>query len=394
MTLMNITYKKLPQNRYKYEVEISAAKVDEYFGHALKHLAEGQKLPGFRKGKAPEKLVKEQIDPTLLREEAYSLAVRDAWLEIIKDLKETPIEDPQVEVGVFEEGIDAKLSYEFDVKPEVKIGDWQKISIKADKQSEVTDKEVDEVINSLSRGYASTIVKLDESVLGDKLEVSFTGSVDNVVKDKLTAKKFELILGTDGVIPGFAEELVGLKKGEDKKFTLDFPKDHFDKEFAGKKVTFDVHVDEVYEVVMPEIDAEFAKKFGHETPNELRTAIKTDLQDRKKDEQFSVQKAKWLAEFEKKVTVQIPKSLIENEVARTKESWENFLESRHISREDWLTRQDTTMDKLQKDWEVAAKSSVTIGLGLGEVAKELKKELKTNDDFHQMLDDLVKKSVK
>ncbi|HUD20550.1 MAG TPA: trigger factor [Candidatus Saccharimonadales bacterium] len=390
---MKIEDKKLPQNRYQYTARLSSVEVNDFFEHAATHLAASVKVAGFRPGKAPKNLVREQIDPEKMREEAYSIAVRAAWQEIIKGLKVQPIEDPQVEVGAFEAGKETFLKFEFDVRPEIKVGAWQKITLKEKAAAEVGDKDVDEVIDSLSRGYAASIIKIGPAEKGDKMEVSFTGSVGNLESEKLSAKKFELILGTDSVIPGFAEQLLGLKKNDKKTFTLDFPKDHFDKEFAGKPVTFKAEVDEVYNVIPPKLDTEFAKKFGHQTVAALKSAIKKDLTDRKKTEAFTRQKAQWLAEFEKLIAVEIPNSLIAGEVERTRQSWQEFLASRHLNKEDWLSRQSITKEKLEEDWHKAAASTIKIGLGIAEIAKQSGKDLKEDKDFQDFLDGLVKKSI-
>jgi len=390
---MKLNRHSLPSSRLKFEVELSAEEVDGYFQHALKHLAETVKVSGFRPGKAPTNLVKEQIDPTKLREEAYGLAVQACWREAVKDLRELPIQDPEVELGDFEEGREAKLTFGFDVRPEVKVGNWQKIKLGKTKEEEVTDRDVEELIDSLRRAHAKTVVKLTPAKFGDKVHVDFEGFLGGVRQTKLSSKNFPLVIGLASTIPGFDEQLIGLKKGDKKKFQLKFPKEHFDKELAEKIVDFETEVTEVFDVILPELNDEFATSFGHKKAEQLTKAIRDDIGNRKKEEQFISQKARWLAQFEKLVKCDLPESLLRAEVERSRQAWRAFLQERHINEGEWLHSRQLTLDQLEKDWHKAATSSVSIGLGLAEVAKDQKRELKSNEEFQSLLDELVRKSI-
>jgi len=391
---MKLTHRSLPSSRLKFEVELSVEEVDGYFQHALKHLAETVRVSGFRTGKAPTDLVKEQIDPTKLREEAYGLAVQACWREAVKDLKELPIQDPEVELGDFEEGKTSKLTFEFDIRPEVRVGNWEKIKLGKTKEEEVTVKEVEELIDSLRRAHAKTIAKLTPAKTGDKVHVDFEGSLGGVRQTKLSSKNFPLVIGLANTIPGFDEQLVGLKIGDKKKFQLKFPKDHFDKELAEKLVDFEAEVTEVFDVILPELNDEFAKGFGHKKAEQLTKAIKEDIGSRKKEERFVSQKARWLAEFEKLVNCELPESLLIAEVERSRQAWRAFLQERHINEGEWLMARKLTLEQLERDWHKAAEASVRIGLGLAEVAKVQKKELKSNEEFQTLLDGLVRKTIK
>lgn len=389
---MNIEAKNLPESHRRYAVELSIQEVRGYFEHALAHLAESVKVPGFRKGKAPVVLVKQNIDQTKLREEAYSLAVSAAWKEIIDKLTDLPIQDPEVALEEFEEGKSAKVIFEFDVRPQVRVGKWQDIKLKKTNEEEVSEDDVNQLIQSLQQAHAKTVAKLEPAQKGDKVHVDFEGSLNNVKQDKLSGKNFPLVIGHSNTIPGFDEQLIGLKKGDKKVFKLKFPTDHFDKNLASQQIEFQAEIQEVFDVILPELNDEFAKGFGHTKTEQLTKAIREDIGNRKKDEQFINQKARFLAEFEKLVKTDVPKTLIETEVARSREQWRNFLQQRMLNQETWLKDRDLTMEQLEADWVKAARSSVTIGLGLAEVSKELKKELKSNEDFQALLDDLVRKA--
>ncbi len=389
---MDITHTTLPKSRVRYTVTIPETEVAEFFTEAVATLAAKTKLPGFRPGKAPADVVRARLDVDELREEAYSLATRVAWQKIAQDSPVLPIEDPAVEVEAFSEGSAGTLTFAFDVRPAVTLGDWKKIKSGSVSVESVGDTEVNDVIESLRRAHAKTLVKVGAAEKGDKVEVSFAGSIGGVRKDKLTAQKFGLILGAGAVVPGFEDHVIGAKRGEKKAFSIPFPADHFDKELAGQNIDFALTIDEVFQLVLPEKDASFAETFGHKTFDELYAAVKEDLIRHKEDEAKVQRKAKWLAEFDKIVKTEVPESLVKSEVARSQEAWQAFLQERQLNPKDWLEKRGTTIEKMVEDWTKAAESSVRIGLGLAEVAKELGRELTSDEDYQTMLDELVDQS--
>lgn len=395
---MEITQKKLPNSRVQYNITLTALEVTEFYESALGKLGETIKLSGFRAGKAPVDLVRRQIKPETLREEAYTLGVQALWRAVAEHVEKTdkelaPIQDPEVEVDDFVEAKPAMVTFSFDVRPNIVLKNADKIKLPKIEARKIGDKEVQEIVGSLRRNSAKTVISIESAKMDDKVEVSFKGSVKNVVKEKLTSEHFPIILEKGSVIPGFAEELVGLKKNDKKVFTLDFPKNHFDKELAGQKVTFAVTVDEVFEVILPEINKDFLDKFGHSTESDLRDAIKKDLDKEASDELFTQQKAAWLAEFEKCVQTELPQSLVEGEIARSRSSWQDFLASRHLNQEQWLKERGTTLEQMTKDWHKAAESSVRIGLGLATLAAEENNKLDGNEDYNLFLEGKVRDSV-
>lgn len=391
---MQIDSRQLPQSRRQLKVRLSNKEIAAFFDHALENLSAAVKVSGFRAGKAPKELVRKQLSSDNVRDEASKLTIQAAWREITRDLKEVPISDPEVTIEEFDELKSGKIVFEFDIRPAVSVGAWQKISLKATTSSSVSDDDVQKLISSLSQGHAATVIKLGPAEIGDKLEVSFEGLIGGVRQDKLSAANFPVIVGQGTTIPGFDEQLVGLKKGQSKTFALKFPANHFDKNLAAKAAEFKVEVQEVFQVILPELNKEFAEKFGHSSVTKLQEAIRQDIVRQRNDDQFVTQKAKWLAKFEGLVTVEVPISLINAEVERSREAWRQFLQQRHMNEGDWLKSRQLTLEQLEKDWQQAAQSSVKIGLGLAEVAKDLKKELKTNEEFHLLLDELVQKAIR
>ena len=389
---MKITEKILNKTRHQKTVDFSTDDLKKFFDQALQKLSKDLKISGFRPGKAPRNMAKDNIKEESLREEAYSLSVRDAWLVIVKELKVTPIQDPEVNVLTFEEGKEGKIVFEYDVRPEVKIGKWEKIKTTDVKPTTIKDEEIEQVLKNLSKGHAKKVMTLEKAMKGNQLDIEFTGTIGGIRKDKLTSKHFPVILGESQLVPGFEKYLFGLKKGDETKFKITFPQDYFDKEMVGKEVEFSVKVEEVYTVDQPELDSKFAQKFGHKKLDEMRKAIREDLENRNVEEFDNRKKAKWLAEFEKLINTDIPKSLLDGEMTRSESHWREFLKKNNLEESDWLARQKTTLEQLRKDWEKAATISVRIGLGLSQAAHDQGRDLKDNNDFQDFLDELIAKT--
>lgn len=391
---MKITEKILNKTRHQKTVEFSKDDLKRFFDQALKKLSKDLKISGFRPGKAPKNIARDNIKEESLREEAYSLSVRDAWLDIVKSLKATPIQDPEVNVLAFEEGNEGKIVFEYDVRPEVKVGKWEKIKIDGVKPTIIKDQEIEHVLKNLSKGHAKKVMTLEKAKKGNQLDIDFSGTIGGITKDKLTSKHFPVILGESQLVSGFEKHLFGLKKGDETKFKVTFPEDYFDVEMKGKEVEFTVNIEEVYVIEQPELDNKFAEKFGHKKLDQMRKAIREDLENRNVEEFDNRKKAKWLAEFEKLITTDVPQSLSQSEVARSESRWREFLKKNNLEESDWLARQKTTLEQLRRDWGKAASTSVKIGLGLSQLAHEQGRELKGNDDFQDYLDELIKKTSK
>jgi len=391
---MKIQKFDLPKSAVKVLVEAEREDTISYYKEALEHLAKHTELSGFRAGKVPMNLVRQKVGEEALKEEAVRAAVSDMWKKAVEEIKDMPLNDPQIDIEEFDEEKGAKIVFEYDTKPVVNIGNWKKIKIKAEKENKVEDKEVDQLIESFAKSRAKESAKSGESKKGDKLEINFEGSIENVRKDKLSANKFPIILGDSGTIPGFDDNLTGLKKGDKKEFDVDFPKDHFDDNFKGKKAHFEVEVLEVFELDPPKIDDEFAKTIGQKTLPELKDMLKKDLQKQRDEESDAITKTKWLDELEKLIKTEIPESLIRAEVQRMRNELDEFLNKRNLKKEDWLSTRKMTEEALVQQWEAAAEKTVRVGLGLMELAKEENVPLPDNEAYQKFVDKIVKEAVK
>lgn len=394
---MKITSQSLPKHRSVYKVEFDAQEVELYFSEALVALAKNVNIAGFRPGKVPVNIARDKIGEDALKEEAYTRAVRVGWNAVLeeitklKDPNKLPIEDPAVDIVKFEQGGLGEVTYSFDSAPIVKVKNWEKIKLPKIESEVNANDEVERTLEMLREAHATTKATIEPIKDGSKVEISFSGTVDGKSNPKLNGKKMPFVMGRKTLLPDFEKNLIGMKRGESKKFSITFPADYHDKEMQKKKAEFSVTIDDVFELTLPKLDDEMAKKFGHDKLDELKAAIKQDVEQRSNEELASRQDAAFLSEMEKCVEVELPESIVRTEMSRTEQSWRQFLHERSMSEADWFNRHSTDLETMRSDWKKAAQTTVKVGLGVAEIAKQQKKELKSNEDFREFVKELIAK---
>ena len=282
-----------------------------------KQIAKKAKIQGFRPGKVPVKLVKKMYAADI-EQDAISEAIRDV---LDKGVKELGISDmiAEPEVVKFDKK-DDKIEVEIKVftRPEIEVGDEYKECVPEVEVSEVSDEEVEEEIKKIAEAQAETKVSrkkiLKEGLIG---VIDFTGYIDGEKMENGSAQSYPLEIGSNSFIPGFEEQLVGMKVGESKRIKVTFPEDYGAKEIAGKEAEFDVTLQEIQEKVPAEINDDLAKRYMAKedaTLDELREMVKTSIEERKKAEAFAPKKEEILECLVKKYEIDLPESVVEKEV--------------------------------------------------------------------------------
>lgn len=389
--------KQISKNRIKLSISVEPEKMEEHFERQYEMLASTVILPGFRAGKAPRAMTIESIGHARLAQGALEAAINEAYQLSLREHKVYPVTQPSVSIskhpafGEDKSKNELVFEVEFDILPEAKIGDYKKIKCsKIDpKSSEVTDEEVEKVVGYLSRQAAELKEKSGEVKNGDWVQITFEGSIKGVVKDKLTSKDFPMVLGETAMIPGFVEQIIGTKKGDKKEFEIVFPKDFADKEYAGAKVNFKLELNDHKEIILPQLNDEFVKKFGHKSIKDLRTAIHKSLIDEKVQRERQIQQAQISEEIVKMTRVDIPKSMVDGEVARMKQVLSDDLAKKGLTLDKYIENLKMSPDKMDKDLEVQARRNIVLGVGLGEIAKKEGIEIGSAEGTKKVFERLV-----
>ena len=337
---------------------------------AFKKLAKNLELPGFRKGNAPISLAEKRIPAA----ERFLEAVNDnanEWMRNgLKELGLSPITQPQLDIkDVNEEKVE--LVYTFTVEPEAKVGDYKALEYKVEDYT-VTDDEVNEEIGRMQNQYADMEVKEGEAENGDTVNIDYKGLKDGVAFDGGTANGYDLELGSGSFIPGFEEQLIGVKAGDEKSLNLSFPADYHAEDLAGAEVVFEVKVNEVKTKSIPALDDDFAKELnikGVETVEDLNKNVRERLEKRKKNDAENKAQNDLMEAFAEIVDVDIPDVMIEDEVQGQINQLANQLQQYGMSLTSYLQMMGQSADDLKASYRDQAAKTVKIRLGLEAVAK-------------------------
>lgn len=393
---------KISKNRVKISGIIPSEEMTKFFESEYQRLAPTVIIPGFRAGKAPRVMTIESIGHSRIANAAVQAALNKGYQDALFEHKHYPVTEPTVSVSkhpVFSEDEsqnELKFEIEFDILTDVKIGDYKKIKVdKIDPEKlEVTEEEIGKVVNYLLRQQSQLKEVTRSAKEGDWAQITFKGSVKGVEKEKLTSSSMPVVLGETKLIPGFVEEIVGMKKDERKKIKIKFPKDFQDKEFAGVEAEFDTKLEELKEIELPKLDNEFAKKFGHDSTPKMKAAIKKGLEEEKMTRERQIQRARIGEQIIKMTKIDIPQSLVDREKNRLEELFKKDLSQKGLTLEKYFENAKLNKTRFDEDLKTQAKRNITLGVGLGEVAKAQRISLSTPDATDKVFECLIELSEK
>ena len=389
------------KNEVKLSFEIEAEKFDEAMKKVYTKTAKYFTIPGFRKGKAPMAIVERHYGSSIFYEDTFNELVPDIYDQAIKDNKIEAVSQPQLDITQMEKGKDLKFTAIVQIKPEVKLGKYKGIELKKIEYT-VSDKDVEHELGHMAE-HNSRLVTVDNRPVkkGDITTIDFEGSIDGVPFDGGKAENHELEIGSNQFIPGFEDQIIGMKDGEEKDINVTFPEDYFSKDLAGKDATFKVKLHGIKVKELPKIDDEFAKDVSEfDTLADLKADIKSKL------EKENEEKAKYESEEAaieavcKEVEIDIPSGMIETEIDNMIKDIENKLSYQGLTLDQYLKLTNKTMDGLRKEFNEQAEKAVKSRLVLEAIIKEedIKPEEKEVEDklkemaknYNQKEDELLK----
>lgn len=337
----------------------------------VKHLSAHVKVPGFRAGKVPANIAEKHLDPSALANEVAEHAINAAVNELAVKEDLRILDQPQIELKDFVPYESLKFEADIEVIPDITLGDYKKLKAKMPK-IEVSEDEVSEVVENM-RAQLSEKKPVDRKAKdGDEVNIDFEGKKDDVAFEGGTAKGYDLVLGSNSFIPGFEAGIVGHKAGDTFDVPLTFPEDYQADSLAGADVVFTVTVNEVKEVVLPEIDDAFAEKVGpFKTADGMREDIRAQLLQQKEKEAENQYKDDLVGELVSVSNVPTPQVLVEDQMRQIEQDFMQNLMYRGISPEQYLKQQGYENHEAMHDAEFrpAAERRVQAGLALAELSK-------------------------
>lgn len=387
---MKTIIKDLPKSQKEIEVEVSVEEMRNYVEQTVKKISREIKIDGFRPGKIPAEVIEQRIGKTEIYQEAGELAINKTYSKIIKENKLEVIGQPKVDVTKIASGNPLEYKIVLTVLPQVKLGDYTKIKGKL-KKEEIKNERVESELKKIQKSRAKFITTKEPSAKGDRVEIDFESRLGGVKIEGGESKNHPLIIGENKFVPGFEENLIGLKENEEKKFNVVFPNDYYKKELAGKNIDFKVKMKLVQKVELPKLDDKFAQKLGNFSSLEnLRASVKEGLEIEEENKARDELREKIVDQILANSEMEVPDLLVEHELDSMVGEMENNVVRTGIEFEKYLENLKITRDSLRQGWREKAKRKVKLNLVMREINK--KEKIKIDEEKIKERIDLMLKS--
>ena len=360
-------------NEVKLEFTIEAEKFEEAIQDVFKKNAKYFSIPGFRKGKAPFKMVEKMYGIQIFYEDAFNAIAGKAYEDGIKEKELDVVSKPEIDIVQIEAGKDLIFTAVVSLKPEVKLGKYEGIELKKVEYN-VSDEDIEHELGHMAERNARIVTVTDRAVeTGDTAVIDFEGFVNGVPFEGGKAENHELTIGSNTFIPGFEDQIIGMKQEEEKDINVTFPEEYFSKDLSGKPAVFKVKLHEIKKKEMPEINDEFAKDCSEfETLEELKKSIKERIEEQNKSKEKYELEENAIEEVCKNAKLEIPEGMIELEIDNMEKDIESRLSYQGINLEKYLEMIGKTREEFRTEYREQAEKQIKSRLVLEEVAKVAK----------------------
>lgn len=357
------------QNQSELTIELAKNDLEKYVERAENQLGKDLQLDGFRKGKVPKDLLRKQVGGPQILEAALDLAMRESLAKTIESEGLDVLDASKLEI---KENTPDKLIYTvvLTLFPDVKIADFSGLKV-VKKEVSVGQEEIGQTLESIRASRAKLDDKNGPAQNGDRIEVDFEVKSDGKIIEGGSSKNHPLILGNNNFMPGFEENLVGMKQGEEKAFTLIAPEDYFNKEVAGKKLDFVVRVNSVKSVELPALTDELARSIGKfENIDQLAANVREGILEEKKMKEKQRLRLEILDNIIKVSDISIPKAMVDQQLDNMIKNLDEDLHGNDMELGLYLAHIGKTQDDLRKEWKAEAEKQVKTVLILHKIAKD------------------------
>lgn len=385
---MSVVLESKENNKAVFTVEVS----QEDFQDAIKKAYAKNKsrfnVPGFRKGKVPMRVIEMNYGKEIFYEDAVNILLPDAYENGIEELDLNPVSNPEIDIENIDEENPIVFKFEVDVRPEPVLGDYSNLEAEIDDFS-VTDADINAVIEKALETNARVEQVEREAKEGDSVNINFEGSVDGEVFEGGTAENYDLTLGSNSFIPGFEEQLVGVKPGEEVDVNVTFPEDYHEESLANKESLFKVKMNSISEKIRPELDDEFVKDISEfDTLDEYKADIRTQLE---KESEESLERTKQNKAIEALVNVtemEIPESMINNQLDQDYDNFTKRIQSMGLGIDQYFTITNSSEEQVREELRGNAENQVKADLALDALVVKENPEV-TDEDMDAELDKLA-----
>ncbi|SEQ13692.1 trigger factor [Virgibacillus subterraneus] len=363
---MSAKWEKQEGNQGVLTIEVSPEEFDRGLDQAFKKVVKDVQIPGFRKGKVPRKIFENRFGVESLYQDAVDIILPDAYMKAVEETGIEPIEQPEVDIEEIEQGKELIFTAKVTVKPEATLGEYKGLEVE-EQSVDVTDEDVNHEIEHQREHQAELIIKEEGTVEeGDTVVMDFEGFLDGEAFEGGKGEDHSLEIGSGQFIPGFEEQLVGKKSGEETEIEITFPEDYHAEQLAGQKAVFKVKIHDVKTKELPELDDEFAKDVDEEveTLEELKTKKKEELEAQKKQDADNQKRESLIEQASDNTEVEIPESMVNTELDRMLKEFEQRLQQQGMTMDMYFQfsgqDEDALKEQMKEDAQKRVKTNLTL----------------------------------
>ena len=376
-------------NEVKLEITIEAEKFENAIKKVYFQNAKYFNIPGFRKGKAPQAIVEKYYGKEIFYEDAFNDIASEEYEKAVEESKLEVVSRPKIDIVNMEKGQDVVFTAVVSTKPEVELGKYKGIEIEKIEYN-VEDSDVESNLKQMQEKNARVTSVETPVENGNIAVIDFEGFVDGKAFEGGKGENYSLEIGSGSFIPGFEDQVIGMKIDDEKDVNVKFPEDYFSKDLAGKDATFKVKVHEIKKKDLPELDDEFAKDVSEfDTLEELKNSIKQRLINE------NAQKAKYEKEdavmkvVTSEMKADIPEGMVEVEIDNMVKDMEQRMSYQGLKLEQYLKMLNKTVEEFRKEYEPQAIEAIKSRLALEAIVKAEKIEA-TDADVKEKLEEMAK----
>ena len=367
---MSLQVEKMEKNMAKLTIEVSAEDVEKAMQSAYQKAKGRISIPGFRKGKAPRKMIEQMYGKGVFLEDAVNALIPEHYSKALGECELEIVSQPKIDLVQTEPGKALIFTAEVAVKPEVTLGEYKGVEVPKS-EIEVTDEEVEAEVKKEQEKNSRTINVEDRAAqLNDIVTIDFEGSVDGVPFDGGQATEYPLTLGSNTFIPGFEDQLVGAKVGDDVDVKVTFPEEYQAKELAGKEAIFKCAVKKIEAKELPELDDDFAKDVSEfDTLAEYKEHVKTNLVEKKENEAKHAKEDAAVDKIIENAQMDIPEAMLETQCRQMLDDFSRRMQSQGLSMDQYFQFTGMTAEKMMEDMKPQALKRIQTRLVLEKVAE-------------------------
>ena len=368
---MNVTVEKLEKGMAKLTITVTADVVAEAEDKVYKRQKNQISIPGFRKGKAPKKIIEKMYGEGVFLSDAINDVINETYPDAVKECGEEIVSNPKIDLPQAEPGKDLIYTAEVALKPEVKLGKYKGVEIEKLEAPKVSEEDIEKELKRQQDANAKIIDVTDRPVQnGDMIKLDFAGTVDGEAFEGGKAENYDLTIGSGSFIPGFEDQLVGMNIGEEKDVNVTFPEDYGQKDLAGKAAVFACKVNAIKEKKLPELNDEFADEVSEfSTLDEYKKDIEKNLLVRAEEQYKQTKENAAVAAAVADADIEIPDAMLETQAESLVNEFAQNLQMQGMNIDMYLQYTGRQKDQLVEQFKPQAKTRIQNSLVLEAVAK-------------------------